>query len=574
MGDGYDDNPFRLPPDDQIFLIREQERQKRAEERERVKTLKVWEKQTSSSRILLGKKVGDVVAGASADAAPKKMRKSRSDGVLRDARREKENVADFVEKKREMFLVQMSLDVKNAEIKKLVEKAVQKDEALKKSQQMLDEDVSRFDAFLQNNDQKAHKAMKDAEEETKRKQDRLQRIKHLKSQLSAVQSEIAKHREQKEECMKYKAFLEKLTPQDWKDQKADEKVHRKVDRKRRYVDGEMSKYNAQMESDFAQEERLLEERMAEALKGRRRNRREQEEAANEQAKELERRKQRIRRRYPTADAVAEEYQEVSSGEEMPLFFEKPAQLLEVFTSKEETNLFLIQGSQDKEQTLEEIAQKLAEKKRVMGCQIEKLQQSIAELEDHIKDEQEQSQQMRQRGLKTRGASERDQLIEEMTNKVIEVHTACGYDTEHDPQPKTMLRAIEAKLEEYLSFLDEEEELEKRAVGYVKAREMHVDKLMIKKEHTRRENVKLWRKQMMERKQAERLETSLLRSQQPIHKKVGKQIMFKSPPLFQARRVMETDEGLEEAVKEHGVFGVFVDRKDGLAYPDPPKREEQ
>merc|ERR1719327_1929939 len=121
----------------------------------------------------------------------------RTDSIIRDARREKEKVADFVEKKRDMFLVQMSLDVMKAEIKKLDEKAKQKDEALKKSQQMLDEDVARFDAFLQNNDQKAHKAMKDAEEETKKKQDRLQRIKQLKSQLSAVQSEIAKHREQK-----------------------------------------------------------------------------------------------------------------------------------------------------------------------------------------------------------------------------------------------------------------------------------------------------------------------------------------------------------------------------------------
>merc|ERR1719506_1414348 len=224
------------------------------------------------------------------------MKRSRSDGaVVRDARREKENVADFVEKKREMFLVQMSLDVKNAEIKKLVEKAIQKDEALKKSQQMLDEDVSRFDAFLQNNDQKAHKAMKDAEEETKKKQDRLQRIKHLKSQLSAVQSEIAKHREQKEECMKYKAFLEKLTPLDWKEQKAEEKPQRKRDRRQRYVDGEMAKYNQQMEADIAQERRALEEQTQEALKGRR-NRREQEEAAKAQEQTQEALKGRRNRR--------------------------------------------------------------------------------------------------------------------------------------------------------------------------------------------------------------------------------------------------------------------------------------
>merc|ERR1719327_113410 len=192
-------------------------------------------------------------------------RSNNAESIVRDARREKEKVADFVEKKRDMFLIQMSLDVKKAEIKKLDEKAKQKDEALKKSQQMLDEDVARFDAFLQNNDQKAHKAMKDAEEETKKKQDRLQRIKQLKSQLSAVQSEIAKHREQKEECMKYKGFLEKLTPQDWKDHCAEEKQQRKRDRRQRYVRSEMAKHNSSMEADFAQTERDLEERMAEAL---------------------------------------------------------------------------------------------------------------------------------------------------------------------------------------------------------------------------------------------------------------------------------------------------------------------
>merc|ERR1719386_55987 len=135
--------------------------------------------------------------------------------------------------------------------------------------------------------------------------------------------------------------------------------------------------------------------MAEALKGRRRNRREQEEAAQEQAKELERRKQRIRRRYPTAESVAEEYVEVSSGEEMPLYFTKPAQLLEVFTAKEETNLFLIQGSQDKEQMLEEIQQKMTEKKRVMGFQIQKLQQNIAEYDDFIADTRSQIEALKQ-----------------------------------------------------------------------------------------------------------------------------------------------------------------------------------
>jgi len=563
MGD-EEENPFRLPPDDQIFLIRERERQAKVEEREKVKTQKVWEKTTSSSRKLCPKKVRDAGADTSASPELKKLQRSQSDGSVRDTRRKEESVAEFVEKKREMFLVQMSLDVKNAEIKKLHEKAQQKNEALKKSQQMLDEDVSRFDDFLQKNDHKAHKAMQDAEEETKKKQDRLQRIKHLKSQLSGIQSEIAKHREQAEVCSKYKAFLTNLTPPEWHELKAEEKVQRKIDRRARWVEAEMRKHNAQMEADFIQEEQMLEERNAEAVKGRRRNKREVEEANREQQKELERRKAKIRRRFPAEEAVAAEYVEVSSGEEMPLFFTKPPQLLEVFTSLEEQNLFLIQSSQDKEQTLEEMREKMKEKQKVMGAQIDKLKDAVSEVEATISEEEQLSDLLRSQSQKTFGASERDQFLDELTSKIIEVNKACGYDTDHDPDIMQMLKGIENKLEEFLSFLDEEEaEVPKLVETQIRT-----------KERERREYVKATRIAKMDAKTAERLETSLQRSQLPIHKKVGKQIMFRSPPLFQHRRIIVEDEGLEQDVQDHQVFGLYIDRKDGFPKPNAPPRPEQ
>jgi hypothetical protein len=50
--------------------------------------------------------------------------------------RERENMADFIAKKREIFLVQMSLDTKRAEIKKLEDRARQREEALQKSEQV------------------------------------------------------------------------------------------------------------------------------------------------------------------------------------------------------------------------------------------------------------------------------------------------------------------------------------------------------------------------------------------------------------------------------------------------------
>merc|ERR1719409_2093264 len=140
----------------------------------------------------------------------------------------------------------------------------------------------------------------------------------------------------------------------------------------------MAEINRQMQAEMEVEERTLDERLAEASKGRRRARRQEEEEARERDKELDRRKRAIKRKYPTQEAVEAEYVEVSSGEEMPLCFEEPKQLLDIFTSLEEQNLFLIQTSQDTEQMLEEISQKLAEKKKTMGAQHLKLCENIRE----------------------------------------------------------------------------------------------------------------------------------------------------------------------------------------------------
>lgn len=86
---------------------------------------------------------------------------------------EKESITDLLSKKREMFLVQMSLDTKREEIRKLEEKAHLKEDALLRSEQMLEEDAVRFDAFLKENDKKAHDAIKKAEEETRKKQEKV-----------------------------------------------------------------------------------------------------------------------------------------------------------------------------------------------------------------------------------------------------------------------------------------------------------------------------------------------------------------------------------------------------------------
>lgn len=215
-------NPFTLPSDEEVFRMRDSERRMKSLSREKQATLKVWEKstgsvfQSSKASELLDGMGGDVDAVSSAPpwmhgaaqvaimpdclpsspppsgqplqgptakrektralmAAAKTVLGSSGHAAPEQSTRkpEKENMAEFIAKKREMFLVQMSLDTKREEIRKLEEKAAMKEDALKKSEQMLEEDAIRFDTFLKENDKKAHDAIKHAERETKLKQDKV-----------------------------------------------------------------------------------------------------------------------------------------------------------------------------------------------------------------------------------------------------------------------------------------------------------------------------------------------------------------------------------------------------------------
>lgn len=42
--DDDEDNPFRIPPDEKIFSFKEEEKERKAEEREVNKQMKIWEK--------------------------------------------------------------------------------------------------------------------------------------------------------------------------------------------------------------------------------------------------------------------------------------------------------------------------------------------------------------------------------------------------------------------------------------------------------------------------------------------------------------------------------------------------
>ena len=220
--------------------------------------------------------------------------------------------------------------------------SLKQEEALKKSEQMLEEDAIRFDTFLKENDKKAHDAIKHAERETKLKQDKVAEIKRLNQAIQAVQSDMSKHRESLDDCLRFKAFLDGLTPKDFFDAEAKAKATRQEQRRAERIAQRLDEWEAlklQQAKDF--EARKAAEHEALLAKGTSKKKAAANVAAMRPPKPLER-------------PPVEEEPLTSSGAEIHMYFEEPRQLIDVFTQLEEQNLFLIQNSQETEQALEEL----------------------------------------------------------------------------------------------------------------------------------------------------------------------------------------------------------------------------
>ena len=116
---------------------------------------------------------------------------------------------------------------------------MQREEALRKSEQMLEEDAVRFDAFLKENDEKVQEAIKRAEVEAKAKQDKVHEIKRLNAANTTIKSELNKYEEQLEECRRYKEFLDNLTPPEYFKEQQEMKAARLAEKKTRREEKKM-----------------------------------------------------------------------------------------------------------------------------------------------------------------------------------------------------------------------------------------------------------------------------------------------------------------------------------------------
>lgn len=224
----------------------------------------------------------------------------------------------------------------------------------------------------------------------------------------------------------------------------------------------------------------------------------------------------------------EDVSDTDTDSELPMYFKEPQQLLDIFSALEESNLFLIQNSQETEEALEELKQKMTATEERMETQMDSLNSQIEQLKASISMEEDKARMLHLKASKNSGVQEQEQTLRELSLKVSDVYQKVGFEVDPNLGTLQMLTNIESKLEELLTTIGQMdpavvERLEKDKQKQRRTRQMEQTLLAAQRE------------------QEERNLRSLRRSQEPVKKRTGKPVMFRSAPITRKKKTTEDQE---------------------------------
>ncbi|KAJ3315359.1 Coiled-coil domain-containing protein 38, partial [Boothiomyces sp. JEL0838] len=461
------ENPFHMPTDVEVFALRENDRNLKRQQKQAMNNMSIYEKHSSKKKnfkALLAEDQDDI-------EFYKGIRKRDVDKVLaaRQTRADrhlgKENLQDFIDKKREMFLVHYALGVKRDEMRKLETIAQREEQKLLDDEKALEEDAAKFDAFLKENDKNSVEAIKKAEMETKAKLEKIQEIKKLNVAIMSIRSDMTKNEDQLKDLQRYRQFLDKLTPAEFLASKKKEVPKEEP--------GKMKKGGSQS--------KLLDD--------------------------------------DKKNLVSDD-DELLEADQALVYFKTPDQLLDIFAELEENNLAMIQNCQETEETLEELKAKIAETTAKMENETANLNQQIEFLNIAIAKEEEKAKMLEERAKMfssgAMGGDSQEKMLDDLNHKVKEVYRRCLGDTDGDLSTLQMLTSIENRLEQLF------EQIELMPPDKVEEAEKMKDK-------ERRQRLREEKLEAQRALQEERVQRALERARAPVKKKTGKPVVFRSAP---------------------------------------------
>jgi len=512
-----DYNPFKVPPDADMFVLRDQERKKQLAQRKADRKLKVHDKHTHTSRIneLTARTRRVVLRDSKADGqTTDDLYKDWTLGATKEHPLGKEGLVDYISRKREMFLVKYAISVKREEMRKLEKLAREEEQKLLIAEQCLEDDAVTFDLFLKENDKNSVEAIKQAEAETKAKLERVASVKRLSNVLRGIETEISKYEENLSELRRYREFVNELTPIEFRKSKPKKKNER--------------------------EKSLEKPTPNSSATGIRSN--PTKSSSNTSAKTRTSRRTSMTPK-PTPVPVEPEI-ESSDEEEPSLYFKDPNQLLTLFHELEDQNLSLIQNGQDMEENVEEIKKqaqitrhRLEKETTFLSDQIELLNAAVKREDEKIEDLKLKCEMF---SFGEFDENDQDELLKQFDSGVSKVYVNVVGDNEAQIPTLHMLISLENTLGQ---LLDKMETLPVDVVA-------QYEKKFEKDRRARLREEKVREQEML---QKERVRKALERAQAAPRTQVGRRPVKRSEPPRMKARARQTNEQLTMEQQEYRYY---------------------
>ncbi|NXK25839.1 CP100 protein, partial [Arenaria interpres] len=487
-------NPFTIPPEIDIFSIRNEERKKAKAERERMKTMKIHEKMTYSAKIkakqkgcrkaLQKEEEEEARKEATNEERLKTLQETLSWKIStnKDNLLEKETFHDYINDRREIFLLEYAMTVKRDEIRKMENVAKIEERKLKKAEYYLEKDAAVFTEFLKENHKNSVQALKIAEKESTAKTKKIKEIQAITSQIEHLQSDISRFKNSLQKYKTYRDFLYELSPKEWqeehrikhtkeKDLKITSKATEEIQRKP----------TPHLHCEHTKTSFLLEQI--------------QTSVESHQVCNVHNSLTRSPLSYHFSKGLIHKmlfFRNIPEGtesetcsdedEEPELYFTDPQQLLSIFTEMEEENLSFIQNSQETEESLDKVQhtfitthESTAEISRgVRGYRdvlfkitsflfwprekkLAELKQQVVTLKSSLAKKEERLADLKRKvHLFSSGeyeADDQDKMLKSLNKKVLEVYCHCTGENETNLQTVQMLMVIEKQLNDLLDNLE-------------------------------------------------------------------------------------------------------------------------
>jgi hypothetical protein len=123
---------------------------------------------------------------------------------------------EFIHQKRELFLSDLAIETAEEELQRLERLERGQVQQLAAKEQEITLVREQFRGFLEGDGKVTMECRRAAEAKARERIDIVRQIKQISSAVSALRSDIAHHNERLQECQDYKAFLEALTPREWR----------------------------------------------------------------------------------------------------------------------------------------------------------------------------------------------------------------------------------------------------------------------------------------------------------------------------------------------------------------------